>query len=104
MKNDDSAELSSDTDDGSSIDFTMAFDGATPTAAKGTVEGGKLVLKDVPVPNPTLWSPESPHLHTLTVTLRGGSVTERFGLRAFGVDKESARITINGKVTKLVGW
>jgi hypothetical protein len=43
-------------------------------------------------------------LHNLTVTYNGGSVIERFGLRSWGVDAESARLTVNGKVQKLVGW
>ena len=45
----------------------------------------------------------------ITYTWCGGSPGtrnyggNRFGLRAFGTD-QNARLTINGKVTKLVGW
>jgi len=86
------------------VEFTLAFDGGAPTASKGTAVHGEVVIKGVAVPNAKLWSPASPSLHTVTVTYKGGSVTERFGLRAFGVDKHSARLSINGEVTKLVGW
>jgi len=58
----------------------------------------------VPVPDAKPWSPDAPHLHTLTVSMGGQSVTERFGLRRFGVDKATARLTLNGEVAKLVGW
>ena len=92
------------TDKDGPVEFTVAFDGGKATSMKGTAKDGQVSLKKVPVPNPTLWSPDSPNLHNVTVTYRGGSVTERFGLRSLGVDKESARVTINGKVTKLVGW
>lgn len=85
------------------IDFTVAFDDGTATAMKGVASKGEVSLKKIAVPSPKLWSPEEPNLHTVTVSYNGGSVTERFGLRSFGVDKDSARITINGKVTKLVG-
>lgn len=85
------------------IDFTVAFDDGTATDVKGVASKGEVSLKKMPVPSPKLWSPEEPNLHTVTVSYNGGSVTERFGLRSFGVDKDSARITINGKVTKLVG-
>jgi len=56
------------------------------------------------VPDAKPWSPDAPHLHTLTVSMGGQSVTERFGLRRFGVDKATARLTLNGEVAKLVGW
>ena len=62
--------------------------------------GGIVLLRNVQVPNAKLWSPSSPHLHTLTASYAGGVVIERFGLRTFGVD--NGRVTINGQVIKLV--
>jgi beta-glucuronidase len=98
-------QLSSGISDGQSVDFTMAFDDGAAMSSKGiSMDGGKVQVKGVKVPNPTLWSPATPNLHTVTVTFNGGSVTERFGLRTFGVDKDTARLTINGDVVKLVGW
>jgi len=98
-------QLSSTADAGSTVAFTLTFDGGAPAAHGGMVtKNGTVVISNVAVPNPSLWSPEEPNLHTLTVAFRGGEVTERFGLRSFGVDKATARVTINGKITKLVGW
>lgn len=72
----------------------------TVKATKGTV-----VLPLMRVPNPRLWSTIDPQLHTLTVLAPGGEgVTERFGLRWWGVHAETARITLNGEVLKLHGW
>lgn len=88
----------------SAITFSVAFDGGAASEHSGTVVKGKVLLTSVPVPDAKPWSPDSPHLHTVTVSVGGGSVTERFGLRRFGVEGGSARLTINGKVTKLVGW
>jgi len=86
------------------VAFSLAFDDGEPTPMNGTATGGSIVLRDMAVPNPTPWTLDEPTMHTLTVVLHGGSVTERFGLRRFGVDTASARLTINGDVTKLVGW
>eukprot|EP00040_Diaphanoeca_grandis_P027128 m.153731 g.153731 ORF g.153731 m.153731 type:complete len:657 (-) comp30845_c0_seq1:445-2415(-) len=96
--------LSAASDAGSTIDFTVAFDDGTAMDMSGTVSAnGTVVAKGVKVPDAKLWSPTQPNLHTVAVTFRGGVVTERFGLRSFGTNKD-ARLTINGKVTKLVGW
>jgi beta-galactosidase/beta-glucuronidase len=86
------------------VHFSLAFDGGSPAPMHGTAAKGQVSLKGVAVPNPKPWSPDAPNLHTVSVTYQGGVVTERFGLRSWGVEKESARITINGQVTKLVGW
>lgn len=67
------------------ISYTLAFDGGAPSAAaSGTAANGELKVLGVKVPSPTLWAPGSPNLHTVEVTVNGGSVVERFGLRAFG--------------------
>eukprot|EP01050_Picozoa_sp_SAG11_P010026 SAG11_NODE_985_length_6288_cov_53.468972_3_plen_277_part_00 len=88
------------------VEFTLAFDGDGEGASsmKGTAAKGVVKLQAVPVPNPTLWSTKTPTLHNLTVTYNGGVVVERFGLRSWGVDTETARLTVNGNVQKLVGW
>lgn len=54
------------------------------------------------VPKPRLWSLEDPQLHTVAVKIFGASVTERFGLRRWGVDQ--GRLTLNGEKVKLHGW
>ena len=98
--------LSDDTLDNTTVNVSLSFDeGAVPVPNTNNVlvsPGGKVLLQNVQVPNATLWSPSSPHLHTLTASYAGGVVVERFGLRTFGVD--NGRVTINGEKIKLVGW
>lgn len=56
------------------------------------------------VPSPRLWSLADPQLHTVTVSAAGAAVTERFGLRWWGVDANTSRLTLNGAAVKLHGW
>jgi len=110
----------SDTMYSGELHYSLDFDGSeAKQVQRGTAKDGQVVLAGVKVPNPKAWSPSEPNLHTVTVrtyfpsanAVQGngaledaGSVTERFGLRTFGTDKKSARVTVNGKVVKLVGW
>jgi beta-glucuronidase len=71
----------------------------TGQASRGVVHLGVLA-----VPNPRLWNVGRPQLHTITIDLNGATVTERFGLRQFGIDNATSRITANGDIIKLVGW
>jgi beta-glucuronidase len=97
--------LTGASDAGTTVSFTLTFDGGDATTHQGVVsKDGQVYIANVAVPNPTLWSPASPNLHTVAVGFRSGEVIERFGLRSFGVDKATSRMTINGKITKLVGW
>lgn len=65
----------------------------------------------VNVPNPALWSPESPHLYDLKVTLKHGDevldeVTSYFGIREVAVEPDSkgiARLTLNGETYRMYG-
>jgi beta-galactosidase len=58
--------------------------------------------------NPTLWSPASPELHDVTVTVLDGtgaildSVTTRFGIRRIGFSR-SGGFTVNGRRLRLRG-
>jgi beta-galactosidase/beta-glucuronidase len=56
-------------------------------------------LRGVGVPNPKVWSPGAPNLHIVEVTVGGGAVLERFGLRKFGVDAATARLTVTLTLT-----
>ena len=61
--------------------------------------------------NPKLWSPDSPHLYDLSVTLKSGgkvvdSVTSYFGMRKISVGKDESGINrpmLNGKFVFQVG-
>eukprot|EP01062_Namystynia_karyoxenos_P020950 TRINITY_DN17948_c0_g3_i1.p1 TRINITY_DN17948_c0_g3~~TRINITY_DN17948_c0_g3_i1.p1 ORF type:complete len:621 (+),score=193.70 TRINITY_DN17948_c0_g3_i1:76-1938(+) len=84
---------------------SVTFDKGTAQPLRGTAQNGTVQFPGVVVPSPRLWSLADPQLHTATVVGKDGAgLTERFGLRWWGVDKASSRITLNGKVTKLHGW
>ena len=79
-------------------DFSAAvsFDGGADFQVE--FRGRRATLK---VPNPTLWSPESPNLHTVTVSTPNSRVSSRFGIRQVGT--ANRRITLNGKPVYLKG-
>lgn len=81
-----------------------SFDNGPAKTFSRVCNNGIVVLGDLEVPNPRVWSIGDPQLHILQVNINEATVTERFGLRLFGVDEESNRITVNGKIIKLVGW
>ncbi len=86
--------------------FALA-DGVTVGRVTGRA-GAELVL---PISNPKLWSPDSPFLYDLLVTLemRGQEVdrvTSYFGMRKIAVLKDAqgiARITLNGRAFFQIG-
>lgn len=81
---------------------TVSFDGGVGKSMSATASNGVAVFRGVDVPNPTPWTTKNPVLHVVSVTGTGGDVvSERFGLRAWGTDKTTGRITLNGNVLKL---
>ena len=86
------------------LTVTLAFNGGASQTYTGEAVNGTLSLGAVDVPSPRTWSTTDPQLHTVEVGLNGATVTERFGLRQVGVDAATSRLTLNGKVIKLVGW
>lgn len=79
-------------------DFTanVAFDDGDAKPAE--FRGRRAMLR---VPNPTLWSPEHPNLHTVSVETLRSKVSARFGIRQVGT--ANRRITLNGKPIYLRG-
>ena len=72
--------------------------------AKGEV---MITQKTEPIPNPNLWSPDSPYLYTVETTVMKDrqatdQVTTRLGIRWCTWDKEQG-FFLNGKHLKLVG-
>ncbi|MBQ9336614.1 MAG: hypothetical protein IJS14_04875 [Lentisphaeria bacterium] len=59
-------------------------------------------LLDLERPDLPLWSPDSPAVHTLTVTIGGDTVTETFGIRE--IRAEGKKILLNGKPVFLKGF
>ncbi|MBP5319451.1 MAG: hypothetical protein J6334_00575, partial [Kiritimatiellae bacterium] len=79
------------------IDAWVAFDGATP--AKVRFAGCRATFS---VPDFQLWSPASPHLHRVRVTVEGrGSAEARFGIRSFTCGE--GRFWLNGEPIFLKG-
>lgn len=104
-------------------EFQLTFDrqGPEPGRAQNVSAtvgpNGTVVLRNVHVPNPRVWTPTDPQLHTLAVqwlTLEGepaanqagGSALDgmevRFGLRTVSV--QDRRVAINGKKVWLHGF
>lgn len=71
------------------------------------LEEGRVTFRAA-VPKPQLWSPDSPHLHTITVSLHLESgdkiqeMTETFGLRK--IEAKEGAIYLNGSVIRLKGY
>lgn len=79
---------------------TVAFDGSAAQGLSLPVQDGRAVT-DLLVPNARLWSPDSPNLHTVTISNDTDCITERFGLRTLVTNGE--RIVLNGKPLTLKG-
>lgn len=65
-------------------------------------EGGRLVIE-----KPTLWSPETPHLYPIDVTVKDGigrtdTVTKRFGVRSVVFTKDRGML-LNGRPYRIQG-
>ena len=75
------------------------FDGRTEPLAlplNGGAGSGEFTVPDAKV-----WSPETPHLHRVRITLGDAEFSVRFGLRK--IEIRDARLYLNGKPLKLVG-
>ncbi len=55
----------------------------------------------LPVPGFKLWTPEEPNLHTVTVSIPGDTVVERFGIRT--IHTAGDKLFLNGKELYLCG-
>ncbi len=85
-----------------SIDITTSIDGgesATWRDCKVVDGAARLQLR---VPEPTLWSPSTPNLHTIQVAIEGDDIVERFGLRTVAASEHE--ILLNGEPVKLLGY
>jgi beta-galactosidase/beta-glucuronidase len=74
------------------------LDGGRKVAeAKAEPDGEEIVL---PIPDPKLWSPDSPHLYDLEVTLGEDHVGSYFGMRKFSLCRDEAgrtRLCLNDR-------
>ena len=90
-----------------SVEAVASEDGKDIAQVTGQA-GSELKLS---IPSPKLWSPDSPHLYDLRVSLKSGdktvdSVTSYFGMRKIALgkdDKGVTRMMLNGKPVFQVG-
>ena len=90
-----------------SVEAVASEDGKVIAQVTGQA-GSELKLS---IPNPKLWSPDSPHLYDLRVSLKSGdktvdAVTSYFGMRKIALgkdDKGVTRMMLNGKPVFQVG-
>ena len=80
--------------------FDIAFDGRAAKSHTLTVQDGKAVIV-LRVPRFKIWTPETPHLHTVTVASEDDEVTERFGVRT--VCTRGQKVLLNGKSIRFCG-
>jgi len=82
------------------ISVALAFDQAAAETRRLPVtrNSAELVLT---VPHAQPWTPATPHLHTVSVTLGADGVTERFGLRT--LQAAGRQILLNGQPLRLLG-
>lgn len=81
--------------------FDVSFDGGSAQHFERSPRNGRIEV-DVAVPNPRIWSPDSPHLHIVEVSIPGDSIRERFGLRT--VATAGQQILLNGEPVELRGF
>ena len=81
--------------------FRIAFDDAPDNEVALEIREGRAQL-ETRVPQARIWSPESPHLHTVRVALcEGDAVVERFGIRTIAT--RGTELLLNGKPITLRG-
>lgn len=89
--------------DESAVELTVAAEGSHPCFAKvGETEVPFFSNEPVKLPMPEFipWTPESPHLYDLTVTMGEDHVKSYFGMRKFSVDTDDKgvkRLFLNNK-------
>ncbi|EGD76874.1 hypothetical protein PTSG_12695 [Salpingoeca rosetta] len=91
--------------DGSSRPFSYTVHDGSSKVVSGNGTSG--APHRVTIPNPKLWSPASPFLYNITITMGADTVTSYFGMRTFTLGKDEHGVTrplLNGNYTFLAGW
>ncbi len=87
--------------DGEKVSLAYHFDNENDCELSLEVKDGCAFFTACPA-DKSVWSCESPALHTLTLNLGGDVLVERFGLRT--VSTAGGKILLNGKPVKLHGF
>ncbi|MGE9293750.1 MAG: glycoside hydrolase family 2 protein, partial [Puniceicoccales bacterium] len=89
----------------SPAELSVSFDGAEATPVQVEIDGQEASFT-TRVPQPRLWSPQSPELHTLRIDLAGHEPTAgcqaRFGLRK--IEARDGKLWLNGQQLTLKGY
>jgi beta-galactosidase/beta-glucuronidase len=72
------------------VRYTVSCSGEKVNEVETAGSGGDVIL---PIPEPKLWSPDSPQLYDLAVTAEEDSVESYFGMRKFSL--QSGRLCLN---------
>jgi beta-glucuronidase len=90
----------------SAVDLSFHIDGTALAFAQPEGPTKVSTPRQLAVANASPWSPETPELHSLSVTLTAGGSTDcyqvPFGLRT--VEVTDGRILLNGEPIRLFGW
>lgn len=81
-------------------DVSLGFDGASLQTFSGVVQEGDMLVR-LKFPEGKVWSPDTPHLHTVEVAAFGDRLVEQFGIRK--VEARAGRILLNGQPMFLRG-
>ncbi|MFA6928890.1 MAG: glycoside hydrolase family 2 TIM barrel-domain containing protein [Lentisphaeria bacterium] len=82
--------------------LAVTIDGSCQSKFQDVVFKNGVFTFELELPELKCWSPECPHLHTLTVDNGNDACTVRFGIRQ--VWTENGQIMLNGKPIKLLGF
>ena len=72
--------------DGEKVELSYRFDDESEKVVSLEVSGGCAEFAAV-LADKSVWSCESPNLHTLTIKIAGDEIVERFGLRTVKAEK-----------------
>ena len=78
----------------------IAFDSRAAVSRTVNIQDNQAVIQ-LRVPHFKIWTPESPNLHTVTVSSANDAVTERFGIRK--VCTRGQKVLLNGKPIRFCG-
>jgi len=74
-----------------------------PKSVKLDTGATTTVTQQIPIPDPTFWSPANPFLYVLDTTTGGDSERTRFGMREFRFEPATGKAYLNGRVCYLRG-
>lgn len=86
---------------GGAAPLSAGFDGTAPEPVEAQFDGEKFTF-EAQLDSPTLWSPDSPNLRTVTLRAGNDTIVERFGIRTVACSR--GQILLNGKPIRLKGY